>query len=460
MTTEVATSVPTVVEASAAIRAGELSPVELVETVLARIERLDPLIDSYVEVYAEEALAQAREAESAVGRGEPLGPLHGIPVALKDLYDMAGRSTLAGSAVRAGHRAEADSVVTSLLRAAGAILIGKTVTHEFAFGVISAPTRNPWRVDTIPGGSSGGSAAAMSAGLCLAAMGTDTGGSIRIPSGLTGLVGLKPTFGRVSKRGVAPLSWSLDHTGPMTRTVADAALVFQAIAGYDAADPDAVDEPVTDVLAGLDAGVEGLRIGVPRNFFFDGVAPEVGDAVAAALDVLAGAGAVLVDVTVPDVELTPEAVTAIVGVEAALIHQEEMRTRPQDYTEDTRRRLAAGSMIPGTAYVAALHQRRRVAAGFRVAMSEVDILATPTLPVTAPPYGSSPDVMSVLSRLTAPMNAAGLPALAVPCGFGADTLPASLQLVGRPFDEATVLRAGQAFQQRTDWHTKQPPLTI
>jgi Asp-tRNA(Asn)/Glu-tRNA(Gln) amidotransferase A subunit family amidase len=290
-------------------------------------------------------------------------------------------------------------------------------------------------------------------------MGSDTGGSIRIPAGLTGLVGLKPTFGRVSKRGVAPLSWSLDHTGPLTRTVRDAALVFQSITGFDPADPDSVDEPVTNVLAGLDSGIDGLRIGVPANHFFDGLMPEVGDAVRAALDVLVSAGARLVDVTVPDVEISSEVITTIVGVEAALIHQEEMAIRPHDYTEDTRTRLIAGAAIPGTAYVDALHRRRRIVAGFRSALSEVDILATPTLPVTAPPYGSVPgEVMPTLSRLTAPLNAAGLPGLAVPCGF-AEGLPISMQLIGRPFDEATILRAGEAYQQRTDWHTQQPPLT-
>lgn len=449
----------TVSEAAAAIRAGVLSPVELTQDVLARIERFDGKLESYVDVYADEALAQARAAEAAVARGDRLGPLHGVPLALKDLYDVAGKPTLAGSAVRAGHVADEDSAVTSLLRAAGAVLVGKTVTHEFAFGVVSAPTRNPWNLDTIPGGSSGGSAAATAAGLCLGAMGTDTGGSIRIPAGLTGLVGLKPTFGRVSKRGVTPLSWSLDHAGPLTRTVADAALIFQSITGFDPADPDSVDEPVTNVLAGLDSGIDGLRIGVPANYFFDDLAPEVDAAVQAALEVLVAAGARLIEVSVPDVEISRELVTTIVGVEAALIHHEQMRVRPYDYTDDTRDRLVAGSRISGTAYVDAVHRRRLVAAGFRSALSEVDILATPTLAVTAPPYGCVPaEVMPVLSWLTSPLNAAGLPALAMPCGF-ADGLPISLQLVGRPFDEATILRAGEAYQRRTDWHTKQPPLT-
>ena len=460
-------ALPTVTEAIAAIRAGTLSPVELIEQVLARIDRLDPLLESYVEVYSEAARAKARIVEDAIRRGDPVGPLQGIPVALKDLYDVAGSPTLAGSAVRTGHRADADSTVTRKLRAAGAVLTGKTVTHEFAFGVVSAPTRNPWDRDTIPGGSSGGSAAAVSAQLCLAAMGSDTGGSIRIPAGLCGLVGLKPTYGRVSKRGVAELSWTLDHAGPITRTVADAAVLLQTIAGHDPDDPGSVDEPVPDYLAGLDAGIEGLRVGVPTNFFFELADTEVADAVHAALAVLVDAGAILVDVAVPDVELTGDVVMTIVGVEAAAIHHEHLRTVPESYTADTRRLLLAGELISGTSYVNAQRARRLVAAGFRAALADVDVLASPTLPVTAPAFGAGTaqlggeevSVMSALNVLTAPANAAGLPALAIPCGFSGAGLPLSLQLVGRPFDEATLLSAGQAYQRRTDWHARQPPLS-
>jgi aspartyl-tRNA(Asn)/glutamyl-tRNA(Gln) amidotransferase subunit A len=462
-----AVTLPTVTEALAAFEAGTLSPVELTEQVLTRIDRIDPLLESYVDVFSDAARAKARIVEDAIRRGDCIGPLQGIPVALKDLYDVAGLPTLAGSpVVRAGHCADADSAVVRKLRAAGAVLTGKTVTHEFAFGVVSAPTRNPWDRDTIPGGSSGGSAAAVSAQLCLAAMGSDTGGSIRIPAGLCGLVGLKPTYGRVSKRGVAELSWTLDHTGPLTRTVADAAVLLQAIAGYDPGDPSSVDEAVPDYLAGLHAGIEGLRVGVPSNFFFDQVDTEVGDAVHAALAVLVDAGATLVELAVPHVELTAEVVTTIVGVEAAAIHQEHMRASPEAYSADTRRRLLAGELISGTTYVNAQRVRRLVAAGFRAALSDVDVLATPTLPVTAPAFGADTTpfggaevpVMPVLSRLTAPANAAGLPALALPCGFSGRGLPLSLQLIGRPFDEPTLLAAGQAYQRRTDWHTRQPPL--
>jgi Asp-tRNA(Asn)/Glu-tRNA(Gln) amidotransferase A subunit family amidase len=461
-----AAGLPTVTEAIAAISAGALSPVELTEQVLARIERLDPLLDSYVDVFTETALAKARSVQDAIARGESLGPLQGIPVALKDLYDIAGTPTLAGSAVRAGHVADTDSTVTRKLRAAGAVITGKTVTHEFAYGVVSAPARNPWDRETIPGGSSGGSASAVAAHLCLAAMGSDTGGSIRIPAGLCGLVGLKPTFGRVSKRGVAELSWSLDHAGPITHTVADAAVLLQAIAGYDPGDQCSIDEPVPDYLTGLDSGVEGLRVGVPRNFSFETADPEVADAVHAALAVLVEAGAVLVDVTVPHVELTGDVVTTIVGVEAAAIHQEHIRTVPESYTADTRKRLLAGELISGTSYVNAQRARRLIVDGFRTALSDVDVIATPTLPVTAPPFGAETTrlagaevpVMAALNPLTAPANAAGLPALAVPCGFSAAGLPVSLQLIGRPFDESTLLAAGQAYQRRTGWHAMQPQL--
>ncbi|MEQ7007073.1 amidase [Actinopolymorpha sp. B17G11] len=457
---------PTVVEAVAAFGSRTLSPVELTDLVLERIERLDPLVEAYVDVYAEHARTQARQAEAAIGRGEALGPLHGVPVTLKDLFDVAGRPTMAGSAIREGHRAATDSEVTRRLRAAGAIILGKVVTHEFAFSVLSLPTRNPWNLAAAPGGSSGGSAAAVSAELCLASIGSDTGGSIRMPAGLTGLVGLKPTYGRVSKRGVVPLSWSLDHTGPITRTVADAAVVFSSIAGHDPADPCSINEPLSDCLGHLDGGVEGLRIGVPRNFFFDLVDPEVGDAVHAALDVLVDAGASLVEIEVPDVELAADCVSTVVGVEAAAVHQHDVRTTPQLYTASTRQEILAGELIAGTTYVNAQRVRQLVAEGFRSALSVVDVLATPTLPVTAPAYGAETTllggqevgVLTALSRATAPANAVGLPALALPCGFASNGLPISLQFVGRPFDEATILRAGQAYQRHTHWHTFRPPL--
>ncbi|TFV67626.1 UNVERIFIED_ORG: amidase [Bacillus sp. AZ43] len=452
--------------AAALVAAGELTSTELVGAALARIDRYDGVLESYAEVYADAALVAAAAADEAVREGRPLGPLHGLPVALKDLYDVAGSATLAGSRVRAGHAADADSEVTRRLRDAGAIVLGKTVTHEFAFGVVSAPTHNPWDVGTIPGGSSGGSGAAVAADLCLMAMGSDTGGSIRIPAALTGVVGLKPTYGRVSKRGVAALSWSLDHAGPLTKTVADAALCLQVLAGHDPADPSSVDVPVDDYLTGLDAGVAGLRIGVPVTWFFDWSDDDVDAAVRAAIAVLAGAGAVLVPVEVPAVELTESVISTLAGVEASAIHQDEIRRVPGAYTEEVRARLRAGELISGTTYVNAQRARGLVQAGFATALRDVDVLVSPTVAIPAPAYGSSTAVVRgqehpilfALNCLTAPANAAGVPALTVPCGFAGGGLPVGLQIMGRPFDEATVLRVGAAYEAATDWHSRTPPL--
>ncbi|SDE71397.1 amidase [Blastococcus fimeti] len=453
-------------EAAALVASGELSSTALVAAVLARIDRADGVLQSYADVYADEALALAAEADAAVRDGRPLGPLHGLPVALKDLYDVAGRPTLAGSDVRTGHVADADSEVTRRLRAAGAIVVGKTVTHEFAFGVVSAPTHNPWDVGTIPGGSSGGSGAAVAADLCLMAMGSDTGGSIRIPAGLTGVVGLKATYGRISKRGVAALSWSLDHAGPLTKTVGDAALCLQVLAGHDPADPSSVDAPVGDYLSGLTAGVAGLRIGVPVNWFFDWSDDDVDAAVRTAIGVLEAAGATLVPVEVPDVELTEDVLSTLAGVEASAIHQDEIRRMPEAYTEEVRLRLLAGELISGTAYVNAQRARGLVQAGFAAALRDVDVLVSPTLAIPAPAYGSTTaalrgqehPILFALNCLTAPANAAGIPALTVPCGFSDGGLPVGLQVMGRPFDEATVLRVGAAYEAATTWHLQSPPL--
>lgn len=455
----------TIWEAAALIASRQLSPLELVTATLRRIERFDPMLHAYVEVYEEEALSAAAAATEQVAKSGPIGPLHGIPVALKDLYDVAGRPTLAGSQVRAGHIASGDSEVTRRLRAAGAVLLGKAVTHEFAYGVISHPTRNPWDLEKIPGGSSGGSGAAVAADLCLLAMGSDTGGSIRIPAGLTGVAGLKATFGRVSKRGVAPLSWSLDHAGPLAKTVADIIPVLQCLAGYDPMDRTSIDEPVPDFSLALAGDVAGLRVGVPDSYFFDELHPEVETAVRAALEELVAAGAVLIDVHVPHVELTRE-VMSIAAVEAAAIHQNEVRLMPRAYGTETLALLRAGELVSGTAYLNAQRARGLVKAGFRTALTEVDLLATPTLAIPAPAYdaaivsvaGRDISVMAALTALTSPANAAGLPALAMPCGFTSTGLPISLQLIGRPFDESTLLRTGVAYEARTPWHLRSPPL--
>lgn len=302
----------TVKEGSKRVASRDLSPVRLTKAVLDRIDHLDRQTKAYVTVFRASAVEAAQEAAQCIKESGPIGPLHGIPVALKDIYDIKDLPTLCGSRVREGHTATADSEVARRLREAGAIIIGKTVTHEFAYGVVSPPTRNPWDLGRIPGGSSGGSGAAVAADLCLAAMGSDTGGSIRIPAALNGIVGIKPTFGRVSKRGVVPGSWSLDHVGPLTKTVADAALLLQALAGYDPADGCSIDVPVPDYLDALNAGVEALRIGVPAKYFFDSVDPQVDSAVRDAISTLEQLGAEVIDVEIPRLELTSPVVLCIV----------------------------------------------------------------------------------------------------------------------------------------------------
>lgn len=448
------------------IAEGSLSPVELTESVLDRISLVDGLTKAYVAVLRESAVRAAAEAERHIGKSGPIGPLHGIPIALKDLYDIEGHPTLCGSRVREGHVAGEDSEVTRRFAAAGAVVVGKTVTHEFAYGVASPPATNAWDVGRIPGGSSGGSGAAVAADLCLAAMGSDTGGSIRIPAALNGVAGLKPTFGRVSKRGVAPLSWSLDHVGPLTKTVGDAALVLRALAGFDPRDKCSVDEPVGDYLGALDGGVDGLRVGVPTNYFFDNVNPQVDAAVRLAISELESLGAVIVEVAVPNLELTPAVEFSIVGAEASAIHAWNIRERPEAYAPDVRVLLQAAEFVGGGAYANAQRARGLVMEGFRTAFAGVDVLATPTLPAVAALVGAeNVDVgnaeealLSAYPRLCAPANVTGLPALTVPCGFSDDGLPIGLQITGEPFGEAVVLRAGRAYEAATEWHKYRPSL--
>lgn len=457
----------TIEEASGMIADGSLSPVELTESVLDRISVVDDLTKAYVSVFREGAMQAAADAERHIGRSGPIGPLHGIPIALKDLYDIEGRPSMCGSEVREGHVAAEDSEVTRRFAAAGAVLTGKTVTHEFAYGVVSPPTTNAWDAGRIPGGSSGGSGAAVAADLCLAAMGSDTGGSIRIPAALNGVAGIKPTFGRVSKRGVAPLSWSLDHVGPLTKTVGDAALVLQALAGYDPKDGCSVDVPVGDYSGTLDEGVNGLRVGVPANYFFEDVHPQVDAAVRSAISELENLGAMVVEVAVPNLELTPAIEFSLVGAEASAIHARDIRERPEAYQPDVRVLLQAAEFVSGGAYVNAQRARGLVVGGFQTAFAEVDVLAAPTLPAVAATLDAETvsvgdteePLLSAYPRLCAPANVAGLPALTLPCGFSDDGLPIGLQLMGRPFEEDLVLRAGRAYEGATDWHKIRPPLT-
>lgn len=446
----------TLAEAAEAIAARRLSPVELVESTLARIDAVEPRVTAFATVTADLARSQAARAEAEIAAGHHRGPLHGIPVGIKDLYETAGVATAGGSAVREGFVPDIDSTVVERLSAAGAVMVGKTHTHEFAFGVITPTTRNPWDTGRIPGGSSGGSGAAVAAGECMVGMGSDTGGSIRIPAALCGTVGLKPTYGRVSRRGVFSLSWSLDHVGPLTRTVRDAALVMNAIAGYDRADPASVDVPVPDFTVGLADGVDGLRIGVPTGFYSDHVSADVATAVASAVSALESAGAVLRPVEIPHPDDYAPVANVMVVAEAAAYHQQHRGERGHLYGTELLLRLETGELIPATDYITALRARTLLQRSWAALFDDVDVVVAPTVPIAAPrvgqtdwtrPDGSTESVHASMTRLSSPANLTGLPSLAVPCGRDGDGMPLSLQVIGRPFEEAKVLRVGHTWEQ-------------
>ncbi|HLI27288.1 MAG TPA: amidase [Chloroflexota bacterium] len=449
-----------------------LSPVEVTELFLARIARYDPALRAYITVTAEAALAAARAAEQEIRAGRYRGPLHGVPLAIKDLFWTAGVRTTAGSRILADFVPAEDAAAVARLRAAGAVLLGKTNLEEFAFGATTinphyGACRNPWDRERIAGGSSGGSAAAVVAGLCAAALGSDTGGSIRQPAALCGLVGLKPTYGRVSRHGAIPLSWAQDHVGPMTRTVRDAALLLQVLAGPDDRDPACSAAPVPDYTATLDAGVRGLRLGVPSEFFWERVDPEVERAVRAAIEVLAGLGARVEPLAFPYWPATAAAGATILYAEAAAYHAEWLRTRPQDYGPAVRNRLRVGTTLLALDYLQAQRARAVLVREAQALFARYDALLTPTVPLPAPrqdadqirwPDGTREDMRAATLRFTRPFNLLGLPAISVPCGFTASGLPIGLQVVGRPFDEPTVLRVAGAYEAATDWTQRRPPL--
>ena len=443
-------------------RRRELSPVEFTTDLLRRIERLDKTLSAFVTLTADRALADARAAEAALGRGEA-GPLAGIPVAYKDLYATRGILTTAGSALLADWVPSEDSTCVRRLQQAGMVMLGKLITHEFAFGIQVPdhrfpPARNPWNPAHIPGGSSSGSGAALAAGLTVGSLGSDTGGSIRGPASFCGITGLKPTYGRVSRAGVVTLSWTLDHTGPMARSVEDCALMLQALAGHDSADPASSREPVTDYVGGIGRGIKGLKVGVPRAYFCDDMDAEVGAAFAQALDTLRQLGATVGDVEIPSIHVAP-AFMVILLSEAFAYHERDLREHPELYGAVLREKMMAGGLFRGDEYVQAQRLRARLCADTARVLESVDVLVTPTTPKPAPPFSVVLDPNFPFARSNmAPFNMTGLPALALPCGFSRAGLPLSLQIAGRPFDESTVLRAGHAYEQATEWHRRRPPV--
>ncbi len=453
------------------LRTRQASPVDLVSSMLERIEGLNPVLNAYITVMADQAMDDARQVETDIYKGDYRGPLHGIPIALKDLYQTRGVLTTGGSNILRDWVPDEDATTVARLKEAGAIIIGKAHMHEFAMGptninVHYGPARNPWAPEHVPGGSSGGTGAAVAASLATAGMGSDTGGSIRIPGSLCGITGHKPTYGLVSRYGVLPLSWSLDHAGPMTKTVEDAALMMNALAGYDPKDPASANRPVPDFRDAMDGKVRGLRFGVPRSHFYEDLDPEVERAVDDAMEVLQGLGMAATEVDFPLVKYVAPTTMTISWAEAAAYHEQYL-DRLDECGPDVRSRLELGRTMTAVDYLRAQRARRLILSQFEAIMQKVDVLVTPTIRIPAPRIDEcgevlgatgGADVKQVLSALTRPFNVTGSPALTVPCGFAAGRLPVGLQIVGRAFQDETVLRVGHAYQTATAWHKRLPPV--
>ncbi len=460
-------------DAVAALARGELSSTELTRACLERAHRLNATLNCFVRIEDEAALAAAAAADGARAAGRPLGALHGVPIALKDMFYAPGQATGAGSRLRHGFVGGVEATVRARLRAAGAVNLGVLNMTEFALGPtghneLHGACHNPWNPAHIAGGSSSGSAAAVAARIAFGALGSDTAGSIRGPSSVNGVVGLKPTYGRVSRAGAMRLSWSMDHVGPLARTAGDLARLLGVIAGADPADPTASARPVPDYGALLGAGVGGLRIGVPEQFFLEGLDPAVGAVFEAALAALERLGARRVAVRVPLAEHLTELGRTLMYSEATALHGHFLRHRAPEYSAQVRARAATGLAIPAAAYLEALQLRPVLLRRF---VAEVfgacDVLATPTLAVTVPTIaatdvGGSPAMWRTIAglvRCVAPFSYLGVPALSVPAGFTPGGLPAGLQLVGRPFAEARLLATAAAYQSVTDWHSRAPPVS-
>jgi aspartyl-tRNA(Asn)/glutamyl-tRNA(Gln) amidotransferase subunit A len=460
----------TIVEAARRLRQREISAAELTAAHLAHIDILDSALNSFLLVMNERALQRATKADTALQRGEQIGTLHGIPLAVKDLFEVKDYPTTAGSKHLAQHRSAFDAAVVTRLEVAGAIILGKLNMHEWAMGVIGDNTHygechNPWDVARICGGSSSGSGAAVAAGLVMGALGSDTRGSIRIPAAMCGIVGLKPTYGRVSVRGAFPLSWTLDHAGPMARSVEDAAIMLGALAGYDADDPYSVDAPVEDYPSSLKAGVRRLRIGVDVSEYANDpsiVSVEVSAAYRQATEVFRNQGAEIVPMNMAWLMPSIFSSRQLAGADAAAFHEQRLRDEADSFGADVLSRLRNDPPASAAEYAAIRHQHAQLRVKAQQVFREVDMLITPTLPFVAARRDDQATMdkgRTHYSRFTAPFNVLGLPAMNVPCGFSADGMPIGLQIVGRAWDEASVLRAGQAFESATEWHLRKPPVS-
>jgi aspartyl-tRNA(Asn)/glutamyl-tRNA(Gln) amidotransferase subunit A len=455
-------------EASGLVRTGKVSPVELTHACLSRIEQFNPKLNAFITVTADAALAQAHEAESDIQRRRWKGPLHGIPIALKDLVDTAGVRTTAASGLFKDRIPTQDAEIVRRLKDSGAVLLGKLNMHEFAYGGSSlisyfGAVRNPWDSAYNPGGSSGGSAAAVIAELCYGAIGSDTGGSIRMPAAYCGIVGLKPTYGRVSTRGVIPLSWSLDHLGPMTRTAMDAALMLHVIAGYDPEDTSSMDTPVQDYAAGLESKTSSLRIGIPRVHFYEGLHPEIQSAMDTALSVLRKLTASQHEIEIPAANEMALTALLILKAEAYAYHREYIAKSPNLYQPETLKRIRAGAEISAAEYVNARRQLDQSRRAISKVFDTLDLVVTPTTPIpplTVSELLADPDQIRAKEVLAAPntrpFNLLGLPTVSIPCGFTSKGLPMGMQITGPLGGEAAVLRLAHAYEQVTEWHKRKP----
>lgn len=457
----------TIAEAAALLRDRKLSPVEYVQALLQRADEHDGLLNVYLRRMDDAAVATAREAEAEIGRGDWKGPLHGIPFGLKDIVDVAGVPTTAHSRILADNVAQTDAEVTRRLKGAGGVLTGKLSTHEFALGGPSfdlpwPPARNPWNRDHHPGGSSSGSGSGLAAGFFPAAIGTDTGGSVRNPASCNGIVGLKATYGRVSRAGVIPLSFSLDHVGPMTRTVEDNAIMLNVIAGHDPADPGSAKAPMKDFTADLEKGVKGLKIGVIRHFYTRDLEadPEMAKSIEDALDLLSREGAEIREVKLSPLQDYATCNRIILMSEAYAIHEKWLQERPEDYGALCRNRITAGAFYRAVDYVKALRWRGRLVRELNEAMADLDVVITASSMEPPAPIEQAEEVERTYPRQArAPFNVTGSPALALPTGFSSAGMPLSMQIVGKAFDEAMVYRVGRAYERATEWTSRHPTLS-
>jgi aspartyl-tRNA(Asn)/glutamyl-tRNA(Gln) amidotransferase subunit A len=454
---------------AAAVQSHERTARAVADEALGRAERLQDKYHAFIAITPELARRQATKVDELIGQGRRL-PLAGVPFAVKDLLDIEGLPTTCGSRAFADRRATADATVVRRLVEAGAVLLGKLNLHECAFGFTGANAvygdcKNPWNADRIAGGSSSGSAVAVALGICGFSLGSDTGGSIRLPAALCSVTGLKPTYGRVSRQGVVPLSWTLDHVGPLARTADDVALVLESMAGHDAADEASSRAPVPNYSAELDKPLRGLRLGVPGEWFFGSLEPAVGKALDAAIAKLVELGCSLASVELPHLEEALGAHRAIIFPEAASYHEPFLRDRGDKYGDDIRPLLAGGLVLPAADYLRGQRARRVIRAAWAKAFSPIDFLVAPASPITASrfgqqtaklPRGERPLVRAYLD-VTLPFNLSGQPAMSVPCGFSPEGMPIGLQLVGKPFAEGLLLRVGHQYQQATDWHRRRAP---